>query len=142
MNARTRTRIEQAIAAGRSLDWITETLGVTTVDVDDTLRYLDAVNAEDNANDLPARPPEYVYSAALAKEAELVSIAAAEARARMSLLEQIAVYPAPSPTCGSWPAYCRHHRRWEPIDPLCKLAAREYARQTRRRQRAEQKAAA
>lgn len=50
-----RLHIEQAVAMGRSLDWIIEHLGATPVQVDETLRYLDKINAEDD-HERPTEP--------------------------------------------------------------------------------------
>lgn len=136
MNGRTRTRIEQAIAFGRSLDWILEHLDVTPQDVDEALQWLDECNAE--PDEPPYVPP--TYGRALERERGVVAGNATAARARQSLLAQIVDTPR-GDKCGTYAAYCRHQRRWEPVDPLCRLAARDYARATRRRQRAERKAA-
>jgi len=41
-----RLQIEYAIARGRTLDWMVENLGATAKQIDDTVRYLDRLNAE------------------------------------------------------------------------------------------------
>lgn len=126
--------IEQAIARGLTATRISSTLGVDVDLVHTVWDRLDEVAADPTDEpDWPYTPP--TYSAALARERGIVARRAAETLARRSLLEQVVDAPRAA-TCGSYAAYARHNRRREPVDPLCRLAFRMYARNARRIERA------
>lgn len=65
-----KTQIEQAIAFGRSLDWIVDHLHVEPADVDERLRYLDKVIRERDV------PPPVRYSSDLEAERAAVTLTA------------------------------------------------------------------
>lgn len=138
-----RVRIEQAIARGLTASRIAAVLDVDIDLVHEVWDDLDEINEQDNARGLMVEKRQrrdVTYSAELARERDVVGINAAKARDARSLLEQVVDAPR-GRYCGSRRAYVRHLRRWEPIDPLCRLAARDYQRVQRRVERARKKAA-
>jgi hypothetical protein len=102
-----RIHIEQAIAFGRSVDWMTQHLGATDTDIDQAIRHMDAAVSEDNAVELIDRG--VIFSTVTGK---LVS------------------------PHGTRAAYHRHKAYGETPCELCIAAVRDYDRRRKAEERA------